>query len=474
MQPDCPTTPERHESSHPDGGLQAADRGLEAALRHAPRSAVHHVLAEFARRWVGPAAIALLLFEGLIRTFIYSPRPQVSDPVLGPVPAPGSTWVNGREGYGRVHWNRQGVRGRDLPADNGAKVPRVVVMGDSYTRAEEVHDDQTFCALLERQLAGRLGREVWVGNCGRVANDAADYLYHLPAYERKFRPDLVLIAFTLSDFRLMDGRIIPGVSAQFDPAATRGDGLTTQPEAEGKEGALLKRYLPGGLANMAQAAIDGSSLSLYGAARLYAVTFRPPLEAKYVSGVEHIATTRQMERYLAALVARVKSPVACVYINPWSPLLVKTNDYFDRVAEQRLQAAAARLRIPMVATGTAFQAYVTRSGQPAIGYHKTELGPGEGHLNRDGHRIMAECLTPAMTRLLDAGSRLQELRLAQLRAREPAERRARSGRDLIRASTFNRPSPPREAARALRGKPASSRPAQCLMVAGAPVRNPLP
>src|SRR4051794_31814096 len=149
-------------------------------------------LAVAARRWIGPAAISLLIFEGLIRTAIYSPRPQVTDPILGPMPAPGSTWTNGREGFGRFRWSAQGVRGRDLPLADDHKAPRVVVMGDSYTRAEEVPDSQTFCGLLEQQLACRLGREVWVGNCGRVANDAADYLYHLPDYERKFHPDLIL------------------------------------------------------------------------------------------------------------------------------------------------------------------------------------------------------------------------------------------------------------------------------------------
>jgi hypothetical protein len=415
MQLDYPGTPE---------GYAAPTRAGHSSSGH-PRAAsvslpvsIPRVLAGFLRRWIGPAAIALLLFEGLIRAYVYSPRPQVSDPVLGPMPAPGSTWINGREGYGRFRWSQQGVRGRDLPPADGPRVPRIIVMGDSYTRAEEVGDDQTFCALLERGLTQRLGREVWVGNCGRVANDAADYLYHLPAYERKFHPDLILIAFSLSDFRLVDGRIIPGVSAQFDPAATTGDGLTVQPEADGKEGALLKRYLPGRLADVAQAAVDRSSLSLYGAARLYAVTVRPPVESKAVTQVGHIATTGQMERYLAALEARLKTPVACAYINPWSPLLVKANDTFDRVAEQRLQAAAARLRVPMIATGAAFQARVTRSGQPAIGFSKTELGPGEGHLNQEGHRIMAACLTPAIARLLAAESRLQELRLAQWRAGE--------------------------------------------------------
>src|SRR5713226_6820541 len=91
----------------------------------------------WARRWIGPIVLSLVLFEGLVRTFIYSPRPEVADPLLGQVPAPGSTWVNGREGFGRIHWNRQGVRGRDFPASDNGSVHRVVVIGDSFCAAED-------------------------------------------------------------------------------------------------------------------------------------------------------------------------------------------------------------------------------------------------------------------------------------------------------------------------------------------------
>src|SRR6476661_3294729 len=112
----------------------SASASLPSAASASGWVAVPRGLAAVARRWIGPVAIALLLFEGLIRSAIYSPRPQVTDPILGPMPAPGSTWVNGREGFGRFRWSAQGVRGRDLPAAVGPKAPRVVVIGDSYTR----------------------------------------------------------------------------------------------------------------------------------------------------------------------------------------------------------------------------------------------------------------------------------------------------------------------------------------------------
>src|SRR5690348_12754661 len=86
---------------------------------------VFRLLAGTARRWFGPTAIALILFELAIRLFVYSPRPQIFDPRVGSIPKPGSTWINGREGYGRMHWNRQGIRGHDLPAPGTRGVHRI-------------------------------------------------------------------------------------------------------------------------------------------------------------------------------------------------------------------------------------------------------------------------------------------------------------------------------------------------------------
>ena len=49
-----------------------------------------------------------------------------------------------------------------------------------------------------------------------------------------------------------------------------------------------------------------------------------------MKSVDEIATSRQMEQYLTALVARLKTPVACAYIDPRSPLLEETNGTFSR------------------------------------------------------------------------------------------------------------------------------------------------
>lgn len=381
-----------------------------------PVAAVGRSMGVVLRRWLGPVAIALALFELIVRTCIYSPRPQVSDGPLGQVPAPGSTWVNGREGFGRIHWNRQGVRARDLPAEEDRSVPRLVVMGDSFCEAEGVDDNQTYCALLEKDLIRDLHREVWVGNCGRPSLDGSDYLFYLPAYDRKFHPDLILISFTMSDLRLTDPHTLAGSVARFDMNANSDDGLVAQPLAETKEHHLLDTNLPGFAQRLTHTFVDNSALALYGAARLYAVAVRKIPQDKFITRDAQIATTAQMERYLSALIARSNAPIACAYISPrnqvWS-----FNNHFEQLTEQRLRAATAQLNIPFIPTGAAFRRHALETGQPGNGFANTSEGPGYGHLNPIGHRLVAQAMVPSIARLLAGDPPLRSLRVAQVRAR---------------------------------------------------------
>ena len=393
---------------------RSSRRAAIAATAPSSTTATLRILGDGIRRWAGPSAIALVLFEGMVRTFIYSPRPQVYDRHLGEVPAPGSTWVNGREGLGHIHWNQQGIRGRDLPAAGAGKVHRIVVMGDSFTEAEGVNDNQTYCARLEDRLSQRLRQDVWVGNCGRPALDAADYLYYLPAFEKRFHPELIVITYNLSDFRVSK-HLICGVTAQFDPAAAFGHGLIVQPLSQSKEDALLDKNAPRPVARLAHGLIDHSGLALYGAARLYAMHWRKWAKDKFITQVDQIATVEQMERYFASMIAISKTPIACAYVAPRNPIS-ESNNHWDQITERRLMIATARLKIPYVDSSGAFRQYFARTGQPANGFSNTVEGPGIGHLNAEGHRVVAETMAPAIERLLAERWGLHRLRVAQWQA----------------------------------------------------------
>lgn len=357
---------------------------------------------QFLRRWIGPAVIALIMLEWLIRTFVYSPIPVVYDSVLGWKPAPGVTLVDGSEGFGRTHLNRQGVRGRDLPAASQGNVRRIVSLGDSFTEAAQVDDNETYCAKLEAKLARRLHEDVWIGNCGQNGFLAADYLCYLPLYQQRLHPELVVIACSPWDFRLSRHNDLDGVIARFDPSPGAQTGVICRTPNG-----------PGSVPRALRALLGCSSLVRYAYIR-----FRSPRdtarrrEESLGEKSPKIATAGQMEQYFRALVARAQTPVVITYINPYSPLI--PDDH--HVEEQRIREAASRLDVPFISTTPAFRRSFLRTGQLASGFQWSKTGPGTGHLNPLGHTIVAETLASPLAGLLADPARLRSLRRAQAAA----------------------------------------------------------
>lgn len=393
----------------PSSSAGAKNSSRTRLKAHSPR-ALPLALVSFARRWVAPTAVALITFELLIRSCIYGPHPKVSDPLWGRIPAPGTTWVDGNEGFGRTHWNRQGLRGRDLP--HALDVPRILVLGDSFCEAAEVHDDQTFCAKLEREVSDRLQREVWVGNAGRRGLDAGDYLYYLPRYDRRIEPQLVVIAFTVNDFFLAERNVLAGRMGRLDFAAAVGHRVRYYPERESE-----LDLLPGPLRRPASAMVGLSGLGPYTLFRMgdhfrrMGGLFRLNQPLPTATGEDQdqwgtsrrtqIATIPQMEEYFRQLLRRAHAPIACVYIHPFSPLLENRGHW--EVGEERLREATAKLKIPFTATGDAFRSDFLQTGKPGNGFHRSVNGPGYGHLNADGHTVVAHTMAPMVERLIAAG-----------------------------------------------------------------------
>src|SRR5215470_4491801 len=115
-------------------------------------------------------ALAVAAFEPIARFFCT--YPTESHPVLGLVPAAGATVRWCLEGCGTSHWQADGLR-RSAPHDPAR--PAILAVGDSFTEAFHVNDEETFVSVLERQLRAA-GRDVDVLNVGHSAFSAADYL----------------------------------------------------------------------------------------------------------------------------------------------------------------------------------------------------------------------------------------------------------------------------------------------------------
>jgi hypothetical protein len=112
-------------------------------------------------------------------------------------------WLQGCLGN-RSEWrtwiriNRHGLRGDDVPYERTGAF-RVLVLGDSFTAAIQVDEQETFAKRLERRLAGSLESRVEVLNAGVSAWGTDNELEFYRHEGVKYRPDLVLLAFDTSN-----------------------------------------------------------------------------------------------------------------------------------------------------------------------------------------------------------------------------------------------------------------------------------
>jgi len=114
------------------------------------------------------------------------------------IPGAEGWWVNINapgEFQTHVRMNSKGLRDREYPYEKPPGVFRILVLGDSFADALEVPLEDTFHEILEKRLNERSDMPIEVINGGvwGYGNDLELLFYRLEG--RKYRPDLVLLAF---------------------------------------------------------------------------------------------------------------------------------------------------------------------------------------------------------------------------------------------------------------------------------------
>lgn len=170
------------------------------------------------KRVAGDAALvfagilfALLIDEIFLRVSPFGQKYfYVYHSYLGWTLKPGAHGWQAGEGNVWLRVNRWGYRGGDWPLKKSPRTFRIAVLGDSFTEAEQVTEDKTFCTVTERQLAScpvfhaqqsRFER-VEVLNFGCDSYGTAQELITLKRWVWEFAPDMVVLAiFTGNDIR---------------------------------------------------------------------------------------------------------------------------------------------------------------------------------------------------------------------------------------------------------------------------------
>jgi hypothetical protein len=145
------------------------------------------------------STLALIFIELTLRVLGVSFQDfYKADPVRGFAHRPGARGWFRREGRQYIVINREGFRDREHPAAKPPGSFRIALLGDSFTEALQVRLEDTFGAVLERELArcpGFRGRNVEVFNFGVSNYGTAQELLTLRERVWRVEPDLVLLAF---------------------------------------------------------------------------------------------------------------------------------------------------------------------------------------------------------------------------------------------------------------------------------------
>ncbi|MES1187425.1 MAG: hypothetical protein ABUL60_26645 [Myxococcales bacterium] len=291
--------------------------------------------------------LALLSVELVARSYAFMPEA-------------GGVKIWNREGNAVSHW-RRGVR---LPISRGGK--RVLVIGDSYTAAQHVNDDQTFSHLTERYLR-EAGLDVSLLNVGVPGSNLADHIYDGPKLAKKHGASWTLVALTDDDL---------GASA-WAKAGTHfvhdGEGLSIRrpPEPRARAKDALKPIRNN------SALIQNAFLQYKGLLEMAASWHPFRAQAPRPSRKPNVDYPVEEELLLADVA--FEGAVTFVHLGVATPTPIEAE--FRRVCSER--------RLHCVTTREELEA-LRRSGTPPQGFPNS--GWDVGHLNAWGHQTVARAL----------------------------------------------------------------------------------
>lgn len=145
--------------------------------------------------------IVVVLLEIAIRILGFQGDEKLLfDPVLGYVPKPNAEMTRSTSEYTVTkHTTSEGFWGKEYPHEKSEDVTRVVVLGDSFTEARHVENEDSYTEVMERYLNAHGTGTYEVVNLGRGGYGTRKERYILEHFGLAYEPDIVVVGFFIGN-----------------------------------------------------------------------------------------------------------------------------------------------------------------------------------------------------------------------------------------------------------------------------------
>lgn len=334
------------------------------------------------RHWLAGLALSLAVAWAAGALFLDTVQPVVFDPqVKRWVAQPGTFSRTHGEGWASSTIGEHGIRG--LPGGRLPQGPKVVFWGDSYVEAVQVDDNERMAQALT-SLARQDGLAIHGVGIGNGGDTLIDAVFRLPDYAEALAPVTlnVLVLSRLED--MLPDRPRPG-RARFVSTPT------FQLEHVEYPPSPLGRLLAGPFRTLELA----GAFTLFH--KLQENTLRlspgPTPQAPVADGpVSKTDEDAAFDFLLTRIREHSRSPVLLLRIPP-VPTLERGRIGLDEpqpALAKKVARACARNGVGFLDVSPAFVAHFQTTGRFPRGFFNSP--PGSGHLNEDGHRLLAQAI----------------------------------------------------------------------------------
>jgi len=363
-------------------------------------------------------AEAGLRIAGFAHTSLY-----VHDERRGWALRPGiASWVRTEAGRTFVRTSSAGLRDREHTLEKPPGTVRVAVLGDSFTEAFQVAAEETFWAVLGREL-GRCpayaGRTVEVINFGVGGYGTAQELLTLQDQASWYKPDLVMLAFYTENDVLNNARVSNPTRADEAPYFVyEGDRLVLE-ESLRTAWPVTRAYRRVAhwivdltarlrLVQILRAATQGwtqRSEAEAHKARMASLGVPDPEAVPYVAPTQPglIEAWRVTEGLLVALRDKARAGGADLWVSTLSnspqvyPDAGVRRAFMQRIGvadllypDRRIQALGEREGVPIITLAIPLAEYAEQHREFLHGFPTSTQGVG--HWNKTGHRVAGEII----------------------------------------------------------------------------------